>query len=120
MTASADVIGIDVVSRGIGEQPTDRGLTVFDRRRKRRFARQAVVETDNDITLCHEVNRGSLFFASVIPTVPVDPENDRQGVSDRRGGLNIELQITPVDPFVNQVAHNICILEIYSSATPLR
>ena len=45
-----------------------------------------------------------MVFASPAPTVAENPENNRQGLSDRLRRINVQPEIAAVDTFVNQIS----------------
>ena len=55
VTPRPDMIGVKMISSGIGPNPADGCLAILDCGRKGRLSGEPIVYADNDVTLRHEV-----------------------------------------------------------------
>src|SRR5436190_11702784 len=76
VSPNADVVGIEVIDGSVGAKPTHGSLTIFDLRRKRCSAREAVIDTGYGVSILHQRNSWTSFFATLVP-VPTMDANDR-------------------------------------------
>src|SRR5688572_6340436 len=71
-----DTLWIDAILVGMGTQPADGGLAIFDLGGKDRVLAEAIIDRHTDVTLLHIVGYGTLpALIAVSPGASMDADN---------------------------------------------
>src|SRR5439155_14268654 len=104
VSPGADVVRIEVVVGSVGANPTHSSLTIFDLRRKRCSAGEAVIDAGHGVSILHQRNSWTSLFSTRVPVPTMDANDHWQQTRDLLWTIEVERQSYAVNAFVNQIS----------------
>ena len=86
----ADVVGIEVILGGVGPQPADGRLAIFDLGREEGVLAEAVVDGGHGVPLGDQGHGRAVFFAARLPSPAVNPDDQRQPARGLLGQIDVQ------------------------------
>src|SRR5437899_5661524 len=104
VSPGADVVRIEVVVGSVGANPTHGSLTIFDLRRKRCSAGEAVIDARHGVSILHQSNSWTSLFSATAPASTMNPNDHWQRTRDLLWTIEVEGENCAVNAFVNQIS----------------
>ena len=106
VSPGADAVGIEIVIRRVSAKPAHGSLTIFDLRRKRCSAGEAVIDAGHGVSILHQSYSWTSLFSALAPASSVDPNNHRQRTRDLFRTIEVEREDCAVDAFIYQISQS--------------